>query len=257
MTARKKRIRHPGPITTAKQYPHGTNACYSLNRCRCDDCTKAHRAYENGRKLYRGEFPRVPPPLVDRGPARRHVKKLMAQGMGFKRIAEVAGVPASAVGTLIWGRYDRAAKKIRRQTAEKLLAVTLDLAGGIRVPGDEAKAIIVELVARGWTKADIGRRVTNPTAKSLQIDAPMVTVAKLQILRRLLEEPVPLRRGSRGNLYPAKGRPPRAVARTTPGMPGDAPAEVEPVRDLVGKGSLRCKVCDKPLAFHLLTQRCA
>lgn len=255
MTARKAKIRHPGPIVATKQYPHGTNACYALNHCHCDPCSKAHRTYENGRRLYQGEFPRIPPPLVDRGPARRHVKKLMAQGMGHKRIAEMAGVPASAVGALIWGRYDRAAKKIRRQTAEKLLAVTLDLAGGAKVPGDEARAIIAELVARGWTKAEIGRRIAGPDAKALQIGrGPTVAVATLRTLRALLEEPVPLRRGSRGNLYPPSGRPPRPVAQTTPGMPvevRDIPAEPEL------KGSLRCKVCDRPLAFHPISQRCA
>lgn len=255
MTARKKRIRHPGAAVSTKQYPHGTHACYVLNKCRCDECRRARTEYERQRSRWHGEFPRTPPPLVDPGPARRHVKKLMAQGMGHKRIAEVAGLPSSLTGALIWGRYDRATKKIRRQTAEKLLAVELDLADGAKVPGEEAKAIIAELFARGWTKAEIGRRVHGPHAKSLQAARNgMVFAGTLRTLRELLEEPVPLRKYRGDIYYQPKGRPPRAVPRTTPGM-GDPP--LEPVESDTPRGNLRCKVCDKPLAFHLVSQKCA
>ena len=268
MTARKRKLRHPGPIVTTKQYPHGTNARYSLNFCHCDECSRAHREYEKSRKLWQGEFPRVPPPLVDRGPARRHVKKLMGRGMSHKRIAQIAGVPASVVGTLVYGRYDRAAKKIRRQTAEKLLAVEYTASGIMKVPAAEAVAIIDELLARGWWKALIAQRITGPQAKALQVArtaSGMVEASTILKLRVLLDEDVPMRRHSNGSSYTPKGRPPRPVPQMTEGMytepridwtpwAREAPA---PTNDMAGKGVLRCKVCDKPLAFHLVTQRCA
>lgn len=265
---RKKKIRHPGPIVATKQYPHGTNACYSLNFCRCDDCTTAHRQYQQARKLYQGEFPRVPPPLVDRGPARRHVKELMARGMSHKRIAHMAGVPASVVGTLVYGRFDRAAKKIRRQTAEKLLAVQYTASGIMKVPAAEAVAIIDELLARGWWKAQIAQRITGPQAKALQAaKTGTVEASTILKLRVLLDEDVPKRRHSNGSFYTPKGRPPRPVPQMTEGMyTSEARAsQLEAAVTIVaarreeqlGRARRRCKVCDKPLAFHLITQRCA
>lgn len=267
---RKRKIRHPGPIVATKQYPHGTNARYSLNFCRCDDCTTAHRAYEQSRKLYQGEFPRVPPPLVDRGPARRHVKKLMARGMSHKRIAQIAGVPASVVGTLVYGRYDRAAKKIRRQTAEKLLAVQYTASGIMKVPATEALAIIDELLARGWWKVEIARRIAGPQAQALQVartGSGMVEAGTILKLRVLLDEEVPIRQHSNGTFYVPKGRPPRPVPQMTEGMytaearTSQFEAAVATVaarrEELLGRARLRCKVCDRPLAFHSITTRCA
>lgn len=267
MTARKRRIRHPGAIVAKKQYPHGTHACYSMNFCRCDECRQAHCEYERRRKLWRGEFPRVPPPLVDARPARRHVRQLMARGMSHRRIAQLAGVPTSAVGALIYGRFDRAAKRIRRQTAEKLLAVEYTALGIMKVPAAEALAIVDELLARGWWKAELGRRLDGPQAKSLQIaktGSGMVEASTILKLRPLLEEPVPMRQHARtGKYYIPKGRPPRRVPQSTEGMYTDPdevlePIEpVKPVKELVGRGFLRCKVCDQPLIAHSITQRCA
>lgn len=259
MTARRRKIRHPGPIIAKKEYPHGTNAKYALNLCRCDDCRRAHNEYEQRRWLWQGEFPRVPPPLVDARPARRHVRVLMRQGMSHKRIAALAGVPASAVGTLIWGRYDRAGKRIRTTTAAKLFAVDLDLADGANVPADEAKEIIAELIARGWTKTAIGQRVHGPQAKSLQVaKRAYVYASTLRTLRQLMTEPVPLRRHSSGHTYKPTGRPPRPVVPYTAGVPSPIP----PPTDIKPKGpesarKLKCEICGRPLIDHRLTERCA
>ena len=122
--------------------------------------------------------------------------------MGSKRIARKAGVPESLIGNIVWGRKNRAAKRIRRETERKILAVELDYAGGAKVPKAEALAIIDELLARGWTKTAIGKRVHGPQALSLQVakGADSVFASTLTTLRQLLVEPVPDRLYSRGGL---------------------------------------------------------
>ena len=127
----------------------GTRARYVLDLCRCPDCRAANTAYSVARVRWRGEFPYVEPPLVDSAPARAHLQDLMAQAMGYKRISEKAGIPESVVGSILWGRLNRAASRIRRETETALLEVTLDLADGQKVDGTEATLIVDELQARG------------------------------------------------------------------------------------------------------------
>ena len=69
----------------------------------------------------------MPPPLVDAGPVVAHFRYLMAQGMGYKDVAETAGVSPHTVGNLLYGLRGARAKpvtRLRRETAEKLLAAS-------------------------------------------------------------------------------------------------------------------------------------
>ena len=206
---------------------HGTLVCHNMDLCRCDDCRAANRRYERLRKSWIGEFPRTPPPFVDPGPVIEHIQELRGQGMGMKRIAEVAGVAASAIGHIIYGRRGseaRAAEKMRRVTAERILAVELDLADGAKVPRAEADQIVDELQARGWWKAEIGRRVHGEQAVSLQIGRGREVMAgTIRTLRVLLDEPVPLKvHTPTGKLYrPKTDHKPRQVPTVTPGVPDD------------------------------------
>lgn len=211
----------------------GTHARYVLDRCRCADCCRARAEYDRKRSRWDREFPLTDPPLVSSEPARAHVSSLMAQGMGQKRIAALAGVPASAVGTIIWGRHDRAGLRIRRETSEALLAVSLDVADGAKVDGTEARSIVSELLARGWWAAEIGRAVHGPGARSLQLSGELVFAGTLRILRRLLAEPVPLRKHNRTKQMfdPDTGHR-DDVEPTTPGVPAPERPFPEWLRDL-------------------------
>lgn len=205
---------------------HGTHACYTLDRCRCADCTGARRRYERKRKKWLGEFPSVLPPRVDADPVRAHLASLMRQGMGPKRIAEVSGVPHGAVSKLIYGNYKGRgpSKTINRKNAERLLAVTLDVADGAKVSSREAQQIIDELVNRGWTKAEIGRRVTSPEARSLQVARNgLVMAGTLRALRKLPHEPVPPRiHSATGKTYiPDTGHEWQQIRAATHGVPED------------------------------------
>jgi hypothetical protein len=207
------------PVAT---HYHGTHVCYVICCCRCDECKGANSRYESNRKAWCGQFPKTPPPLVDATEVRTHLRTLMDQGMGHKRIAELAGVASSSTGSIIWGRHDRAATKVRRETAEKLLAVELDVSDGAKVDATEAKAIIEELLARGWWKSEIGRRVHGPHALSLQVAlTDLVFAGTLRTLRRLQVEPVPNRFHSPTGRWitPRRDHTPQLIEPTTPGVP--------------------------------------
>ncbi|NKV63709.1 hypothetical protein GS924_06745 [Rhodococcus hoagii] len=67
---------------------------------------------------------------VDAGPAREHVAKLRAAGVGTRRINELSGVGRNAIRYLGITRAGRAepSQRILRTTAERLLAVPIPAA---------------------------------------------------------------------------------------------------------------------------------
>lgn len=156
----------------------------------------------------------------------------------------------------MWGRNDRGAKKIRRETEAAILAVELELSPRACVPIGEAVTIVDELVARGWSRAAIARRITGrPSTDKLQIlRHKTLTVRALGILRQLLYEPVPARRYS-GRSYPPKSDHTWVeIEFVTPGVP---------VPDGAGAGQrigmrlkLTCEICGEPLANHSISQPC-
>lgn len=210
-------------------HQHGTHVCYVHDRCRCQPCRQANIDYERHRRQWLGEFPRLPEPYVDADQARKLVAELKQRGMGLKTIADRSGVAHGTLWKLVYGRPESGpTKRCRPETVERLQTLLdglvweeVTLADGAKVPGKEAQLIIRELVARGWTKAEIGRRVHGPTAKSLQVRKGSVYVSTLRTLRQLLCEPVPLRyHNPTGGWYQPTGRNPRPVPRLVDGVGG-------------------------------------
>lgn len=241
----------PNEACTHKQatHWHGTYACYGLDGCRCWDCRQAVHRYE--RERIKRLVGAVPATLVDAAPTRRRVRQLVAAGMSLKRIAKMSGVPHGALSKLVYGdprRRQRPTRRIRRETAERIAACPYSVADGGMVPAAEARAIVDELVARGWLKKEIGRRITgNRTTASLQVfkgpgKGQRVRAGNLRILRRLLgEHPA----------HPRAGYEWRRVAASTPGVPAE---KVEaPFRPAPPAGKLKCAVCGQLLAGHSLT----
>lgn len=222
---------------------HGTHACYVLDQCRCADCSASNARYEQSRAVWLAGV--KPHPYTDARPVRAHVKQLMDQGMGLKRIRAVSGVPQGVLWKLVYGKKvkgrQRPSKKVRRDTARKLLATRLELADGAKVPAAEARVIIGELVARGWTKTAIARHVHGPHAVSLQVALPHrseITAGHLAVLRELLYLPTPARvHNPTGRIIqPKQKRPPRDVEFTTPGvrLPAAVTADLQGVRSAAG-----------------------
>jgi hypothetical protein len=142
---------------------HGTKAKYVVDRCRCTPCKAGNRAYENRRKrlIAYGQWE----PYIDAAPVRAHVEQLRAAGLGWKRIASLAGLGSSTVWKLIYGdsrRGQAPVKRMRRETAEKLLAVhaDLDLIGGAaKVDATGTRRRVQALVAIGWSQSKLADQI--------------------------------------------------------------------------------------------------
>jgi hypothetical protein len=167
---------------------HGTRAMHTAERCSCDDCKAVHAAYEmrRQRQTAYGRWN----PFVDAAPARAHVQALRDAGMGWRRIADHAGLSQRVVSMLLHGRTGRApTKRIRPETAERLLAVTLDLADRQLVDAAGTRRRIQALVAVGWSQtrlADhLGILVTNLISVTRR---DRVTVAKRRAVAKLYDE---------------------------------------------------------------------
>ncbi|MBM4590195.1 hypothetical protein GS507_18605 [Rhodococcus hoagii] len=105
-------------------------------QCSQPDCTKPARRrgqcdahYETWR-VRQHAYGRFESKYVDAGPAREHVAKLRAAGIGTRRINELSGVGRNAIRYLGITRAGRAepSQRILRTTAERLLAVPIPAA---------------------------------------------------------------------------------------------------------------------------------
>ena len=138
---------------------HGDRARYKAG-CRCTPCRSANSAYEDAR--YREKaYGRPTSALVDAGPARDHVRALIGEGLGTRRIASRAGVSRPQVQALLRGRPDRGTgptRRIRRETAEALMSVDLESAHGALLDASGVRRRLQALMAAGWTLAAIARR---------------------------------------------------------------------------------------------------
>lgn len=149
-------------------HTHATYACYVLDTCRCTPCSAANATYEANRKRLQayGRFDA----FIDAAPARTHLRALSAAGMGWKRVAHLAGLPTSNVYPILWGRRDRRGgaprARARRTLVEAILAVpmpTLDyLAPGALTDSTGTRRRIQALVTRGWSVKRIASAATPP-----------------------------------------------------------------------------------------------
>lgn len=175
---------------------HGTRTKFVHDHCTCIRCRAANADYAaslNRRHLYGQAV------LVDPEPARQHLEQLRASGLGLRRIAALSGVSRSALAAIATGhRPDRAADRIRPETAAALLAVptAAPLADGVAVDGTGIRRRLRALVACGWPQqrlaAQIGWTAGNFT-KLITEDgaqvAPRTAAAVTALYERLWNTP--------------------------------------------------------------------
>lgn len=144
-----------------------SSTCYKQHQCRCDPCRLEHNAWEVKRERLKA-YGRFDHGLVDAEPVREHLHRLAEFGIGYKRAATLAGVGNTAVRNLIWGRQDPGRrhgspmKRVKRETAEEILAVKPDLsllADGARIPARGTHRRLQALVAIGWSQSKLGARL--------------------------------------------------------------------------------------------------
>ena len=142
--------RTPKPCLHNGIHTHGTYVAYVWDKCRCLPCAAACSTYNDDlahRKAY-GQAP-----YVDARPAADHLRALSAAGIGYKRVAAIAGLNPSHLYPLLWGRPDRNGgaprTKARRATVEAILAVPM--------PGLDQLGDGVKVDSTGTRRRQIGR----------------------------------------------------------------------------------------------------
>lgn len=172
-------------------YEHGTRARYVRGGCRCSACRAANTAYQ---KLRQRRIGYGLSPTVEAGPVRRHVLALMSSpypgandGIGWRRVADLAEVSRSVVRGLVYGRRGKATRRIKRQNAERLLAVGPDQqAAGALVSAEEVWRQIRELRDFGIPKTRIARALgSRAWTPALQLGRHGVRVWKARMVERL------------------------------------------------------------------------
>src|SRR5690606_20511244 len=148
------------------------------------DCRQANRDYERERAG------RVEPAYINAQPAREWVQHLMACGLGPRRIAEVAGISHGAISKLLYGDYKKRgpSKRIRRETAERLLAVKPgDAADGAKVDAAPSWRLVDEMVAAGVSKVAIARQI-GQTGPGLQLGRRLISARNARAIQRVYDD---------------------------------------------------------------------
>lgn len=176
-------------------HQHGTYACYTLDTCRCLPCAAAVREYEQNR-IRQHAYGRWNN-YVDAEPARAHIRSLMDAGMGLKRIVAVGGSSQGQLWKLLYGKKcadgsQTPSKRLRKDVAERLLAIQLDLADGAKISVEDAVGVrrrVRALVALGWSQSKLAERLGITRANfHLASDARGVTVATMRAVEALYNE---------------------------------------------------------------------
>lgn len=177
-------------LTTECRAPKPGLSGYKHHGCNCPVCKQANRDHSRNRTrmLAYGRWQ----PLVDADPARRHVRWLMANGMGWQRVAAVAGVSEGAVSRMLYGRNSRPpTRRIRRETETALLAVTLaGRAPHALVDATGARRRVQALAVIGWSLTEQARRLGYSEVQGLAmvLRQQWVTVRTAQAVAGLYDQ---------------------------------------------------------------------
>lgn len=174
-------------------HERGTNPCYVLDKCRCYPCSAARVETDRTRNRQQayGRYDRY----VDAEPARQHIRSLMQQGMGLKRIVAASDLSQGMIWKLLYGkrRADGSrtpSKRILRTTEARVLAVQLDLADGALIDATGSRRRVQALVALGWSQSKIAERIGMLRSNFRLADPSQttITVAHDRALRSLYDE---------------------------------------------------------------------
>lgn len=173
-------------------HQHGTRACYVHDHCRCYPCGAANSNYAanlNRQTAYGRSN------LVDAEPVRQHVRALMAGGMGWKTVMRRTGLSSAVITKLLYGkrRADGTrtpTRRLRPETADKLLAVQLELADHALVDSIGTTRRVQALIAIGWSQAKLAGRL-GITPQNFWFPAasrPKILVATARAIGELYDE---------------------------------------------------------------------
>ncbi|MBS3177725.1 MULTISPECIES: hypothetical protein [unclassified Pseudoclavibacter] len=187
-----------GATVCPQDHKHAeTGTCYVFHKCRCTPCREGRARAEQRRRKAKA-YGRFDTGLVDVEPVREHMLALSELGVGYKRVAELAGLGITPVRNIIFGRQDPGPRKgemlkhVKRETAEAILAVTADasaLAGGASMSSLGARRRVQALVARGWTLSKLGKQLgETPTNFITSLGRASITVRRHKAIADLYEQ---------------------------------------------------------------------
>lgn len=144
-----------------------STTCYIEHRCRCTPC-REHLALTVRRRYRQKAYGRFDSGLVDAAPVREHLAMLQGHGIGYRRTAALAGASVTVVRNIIYGRqqagprHSAPQKHIKRDTAERILAITPDMknhAAGAVIPARGARRRLQALAVMGWSQAKLAEHL--------------------------------------------------------------------------------------------------
>jgi hypothetical protein len=175
---------------TRARYAYGESGPDRANGCRCPDCCEANRAYAR----YQAKRKRLEPmgrtegpwaaPFVDAAPVREHILELGRQGVGYKRVATLAGVSKTALLQIRKGR-----PRCRRELANAVLALplTAPVADNQLVDATTTWKLIRQILRQpGWTKARLSAEI-GQNGRALQLGRRHVTARSANAVARVAD----------------------------------------------------------------------
>lgn len=186
------------PIAVTR-WGHGTYNCYNFERCRCEPCTRAstERKRDQARRRSARAWSGEPDSWVDGDIVRGHLHRLADAGIGYKTVADAAGLSASTLTSILYGRH-RAdpthpehrppRRRVARATAEAVLAVQVDPNLGAIVDATGTRRRIQALAVVGWTHAQIAATINvSPSNLSSMLDRGCVRRSTADAVRQAYE----------------------------------------------------------------------
>lgn len=145
-----------GECTHTPEHPHGARR-YRADGCKCATCRKGAAAE---RKKTRRDVAYGRGSMVDAAPVRRHLADLRASRVSDTKIAAITGLSTKAIGDIRGSTTKPGVQRVQRETADAILAVTLNIAEpDLGVPSLATARRLQALVWEGWTVRAIGLRL--------------------------------------------------------------------------------------------------
>lgn len=173
------------------------STCFIQHQCGCNPCRLAHNAREVRRRKLKA-YGRFDTGLVDATPVREHILALGEYGIGYKRVAELAGVGVTGVRTLVWGRQDpgprhgEIPKRVNADKARRILAVqpvVENLPDGGLTSAVGTRRRLQALVANGWSLSKLAQRLGVDVGNLVtMLGREHVTAGRHRAVKALFEE---------------------------------------------------------------------
>jgi len=175
---------------TRAHHTHGTRAAYNQDGCRCQRCRAANAA--SARAAYFRRRTNGQPGFRDAEDVRAHIRRLRAEGIGFRQIADLSSTTPTLVRRLSKPPAGNT-RGVTWDTAERVLSITAVAANRAmksRVPAAPTLALLADLTSRGWTPGYLSQslqrslRSYNSTLTGREVD--VTTERRVQRLHATL-----------------------------------------------------------------------